>query len=655
MARKIDERTKQDLISRLPYYLDATGRSSKKAFRCLNPAHEDVHPSMRYDDNIKKVHCFSCGATYDVFDIIGIDNNIDPGEDNRFPERYNLACEYFHITGEEYEPEKTQRAARPAPDPEDFTAFYAAAHKDIDKTAYHRGLSKETLDRFNVGFVEHWRHPKAPASVPETPRLIVPISKYSYLARDTRADIPESGQPFKKGKVKGKDIVTWIFNRDALSSKERPVFVVEGEIDAMSIEQCGFPAVGLGSTSNVRMFLEEVKAYKPAQPLLVALDNENNENTRKAAEDLLSGLKALGISSYPVNIYGKYKDANDFLQADPESFRRTLMTAAGMVSQEETNKKETERELYIRQNCAASFIQDFLDGISASANTPAISTGIAEIDEVLDQGLYPGLYVLGAISSLGKTSLVLQVADHIAQSGHDVLFFSMEMARSELMAKSISRHTFTIAFNETGRTEKAKTSRGITDGSRWLRYSQDETRLIKRAVEEYASYAKRTFITEAVGRIGTPQIREAVRNHIFLTGEKPVVFVDYLQILTAPGEDLKRATDKQITDANVTELKQISRDFNIPIFAISSLNRASYKEAISMEAFKESGSIEYSSDVLIGLQLQGAGRPNFDVNAAKASNPRKIELVVLKNRNGPTGNKADLEYYPLFNYFQGEE
>ena len=101
----------------------------------------------------------------------------------------------------------------------------------------------------------------------------------------------------------------------------------------------------------------------------------------------------------------------------------------------------------------------------------------------------------------------------------------------------------------------------------------------------------------------------------------------------------------------VLELKRISRDFKTPVIGISSLNRASYKEAISMEAFKESGSLEYGSDVLIGLQLNGAGQKNFDANEAKRKNPREIELVILKNRNGSTGDKIELEYYPLFNYF----
>jgi replicative DNA helicase len=70
-----------------------------------------------------------------------------------------------------------------------------------------------------------------------------------------------------------------------------------------------------------------------------------------------------------------------------------------------------------------------------------------------------------------------------------------------------------------------------------------------------------------------------------------------------------------------------------------------------MLAFKESGAIEYSSDVLLGLQFKGAG-PNLNDAEARRKNPREIQLKVLKNRNGPTGDKIDFEYYPMFNFFE---
>ena len=229
-----------------------------------------------------------------------------------------------------------------------------------------------------------------------------------------------------------------------------------------------------------------------------------------------------------------------------------------------------------------------------------------------------------------------------------MLIFSLEMARTEIMAKSISRHTLLDVMQNSGNMANAKTTRGITTGSRYLDYSQEEKALIQRAVTEYGSYAQNIYIHEGIGNIGVEQIRDTVQRHITFTGKTPVVVIDYVQIL-APADI--RASDKQNTDKAVLELKRISRDYKTPVIGISSLNRASYKEAISMEAFKESGSLEYGSDVLIGLQLKGAGKSGFDANEAKRKNPREIELVILKNRNGSTGDKIELEYYPLFNYF----
>ena len=152
-----------------------------------------------------------------------------------------------------------------------------------------------------------------------------------------------------------------------------------------------------------------------------------------------------------------------------------------------------------------------------------------------------------------------------------------------------------------------------------------------------------------MGDLGTDQVREAVQRHTEATGRAPLVIVDYVQIL-APHD--VRASDKQATDRNTRELKRISRDFKTPVIAISSFNRSNSSGPVTMEAFKESGGLEYGSDVLIGLQLAGVGGKDFDVNEAKSEDPRKIELVILKNRNGRTGDTVGFQYYPMFNYFK---
>jgi len=307
------------------------------------------------------------------------------------------------------------------------------------------------------------------------------------------------------------------------------------------------------------------------------------------------------------------------------------------------------------ETTAANYISAFKGSIRASANTPAIPTGFYELDEALDGGLYEGLYVLGAISSLGKTTFILQAADQIAQQGHDVLIFSLEMSRYELMAKSISRLTLD---NCNGNDSNAKTTRGILAGTKYQYYSADEKALINKSIAAYEEYAQRIFIHEGIGDIGVEQIKQEVQLHTNITGNAPVVLIDYLQIL-APYD--MRATDKQNTDKAVLELKRLSRDKKIPVICVSSFNRDNYTAPVNLASFKESGAIEYSSDVLMGLQLAGMDDLKQSegkradtikqIESWKAANPRKAQLKILKNRNGKTGVSLYYDYSPLFNRF----
>ena len=140
--------------------------------------------------------------------------------------------------------------------------------------------------------------------------------------------------------------------------------------------------------------------------------------------------------------------------------------------------------------------------------------------------------------------------------------------------------------------------------------------------------------------------------------------MDYLQI-TAPADT--HATDKQNTDIAVFELKEISRDYSIPVFAISSSNRENYNEPVSMQSFKESGAVEYSSDVLFGLQYAGMEYIEGDTDKKRKERlrdltatiyrnkrerkPIEIELKCLKSRNG---YQFSMGFYmqPAYNHFE---
>lgn len=595
--------------------------------------------------------CFSCGESGDIFDLIGKYENIpEPIEQlkragvllnaKNFYEKGNTPFVFSKVSqnqtkSERYTDMNIHTDVYTQTESGDYVPYYRECQSHLSELDYHRkrGISDKIATRFMLGYDLNYRKSTG-GEVWKA--LIIPTGYTSYVARNTDPQADSKSRYRKTGQATP-------FNWRALQTATKPIFIVEGELDALSIIEVGGDAIGLGSTANIDLFINNyVKKHTPAQPLVIALDND--DKGQQATEKLEKALEELGLTSYRLNPAGDHKDANEALIADREAFTQAVAHAEKL----EEEALEAEREAYM-QTSSYNHLQEFINGIAESVNTPATSTGFYTLDNALEGGLYEGLYIIGAITSLGKTTLALQIADQIADSGRDVLIFSLEMARAELMSKSISRLTLLDVLENGGEVRNAKTNRGITTGSRWGRYSQTEKKIIKRAISSYGEYAQHIFIHEGIGDIGTDYIRETIRKHQLFTGQAPVALVDYVQIL-APHD--VRATDKQNTDKAVLELKRISRDFKIPVIGISSFNRASYKEAVTLEAFKESGSLEYGSDVLIGLQLKGAGEKHFDSTEAKKKDPREIELVILKNRNGRTGDKIPLEYYPLFNYFK---
>lgn len=603
-----------------------------------------------------------CFKSSDIFDIIGLEQGLPD-----YNSQLQAACKEYGITLGESEPDLAaeppkhvtkyhNQEAKPEESETDFLEFFRKANKDLDKTDYHRGISKETLDRFLIGYVENWRHPKAP-NAPTSPRLIIPTSRYSYIARDTRSNLTDAQKDYCKSKVGS----VRIFNCKAIERSDKPIIVVEGELDALSIIDVGGEAIGIGGLSGFQKLLKYLEDHKPRQPLIIALDNDKDPETRKkvdkAAEELEDGLDELKINHYRINIQGDYKDANDALNADREALRVAVEEAEMVERKDEMEKLRNESNL--------NFLDHFVNEIKTSK--PAVPTGFQDLDDRLDGGLYPGLYMVGAISSLGKTSFCLQIADNIARKGRKVLYISLEMARSELIAKSISRNTFQETLRTGADTRNAKTMRGILDGSRYAKYSGEERQLIQTAYDQYREYAGNIWIMEGIGDIAVSDIREKVEHFQACYQEAPVVIIDYLQILAPSNEHF---SDKQNTDKAVKELKWLSRDYKLPIIAISSFNRDNYLAPVNQAGFKESGAIEYTSDVLIGLQYEGMDYQEGEQEKDRqkrirqlidrcqedgdAGRSQPVQVKILKNRSSKKGSTF-LDFYPVFSSYESRD
>ena len=616
-------------------YLSSKGINPKHHFACLNPAHADEDFSMKLDRARMRVRCPVCGADYDIFDLIGLDNGL-----TEYDDEFAKACELFHVQTESSTVEDAVNMLRSnipfgsRDASRDTAAYIEEAHRHVGETNYpqKRGLSREVIDRFQLGYDPEYNR--------DTGRetwhaLIIPTGRTSYTVRNIG---PSRDRYRKQGPIQ-------IFNKSALRTARKPLFVVEGEIDALSVITVGGEAVALGNTENYGHLLKLLESERPAQPLIVALDND--EEGAKAAEKLTEGLDRLKIPYYKLNPYGEHKDANEALTADRENFAASI---AG-VEHIEDEAREAEIETYM-QTCAANALQDFLDGISQSPLTPFIPTGFQKLDCVLDGGLYEGLTIVGAGAGTGKTTFVCQIADQIAAAGEDVLIFSLESSRAELMAKSISRLTAEREIRDGSSVGLAKTARDITTRARYDGYSSLERELINNAVAEYRdNRAERLYISEDTGRVDTAMIRETIRKHISFTDKRPVVIIDYIQLLTLYSEN---GADRQAMDRTVLELKHISRDFGLTVIGISDFDRDDHSFA-TKEAFSESGTAEYSCDVLLGLHLRGADEPGFDADEANRAFPRQMELKILKNRGGASGDRIGFEYYPAYNYFRETE
>lgn len=647
------EDAKKHIKSQLETYLQGKGIDTKKPFHCVNPDHEDKNPSMRYDRKREKCHCFSCGADYDTLDLVSIEYGVTGQA--LFLKAYDLFGLSVEGDGARIAPshkpngkKDTQLIIHNTVNTIDYTQYFTQCREAIDRTDYpqRRGLTAPTLRRFSLGY-DPLYHKGTGAGTWQA--LIIPTSKSTFVARNTA---PDAGKKDRYRKQGG----SLCFNLQALADADKPVFIVEGELDALSIAEVGGEAVSLGSTSNTGQLLRHIEHNRPSKPLILALDND--AEGEKASQVLMEAFAQQKITFYQMNIAEGYKDANEALLADREAFAAMVRGAEGI----EAATLEAEKERYQRTS-AAFQLQGFVEDIEKSKRSAYISTGFEALDAILDGGLYAGLYVIGAISSLGKTTFCLQVADQIAQTGQDVLIFSLEMARNELIGKSISRHTM-IEERRKGRTTVlAKTTRGILTGTRYSAYTQQERQIIAGALDAYSAYAGHVFFHIGMGDIGVEKVREVSERHMKITGNKPVVLIDYVQILAPYNE---RATDKQNTDKAVLELKRMSRDFDLPVLCISSFNRDNYNAPVNLASFKESGAIEYTSDVLIGLQYDGMdyadGEKEPDRNKrirslmkavvedGKNGKAQRVQVKILKNRNGSKGDLL-LDFYPMFNCF----
>ena len=585
--------------------------------------------------------CFKCDTSGDVINFYAAEHNLTNGEALR---------EVCRLYGLEYTPRKFNKIVRLHRKPIATTEKNVSNHQetqiianDIIIAASHlretdyfakRGISYETAEKYHCGYLEQWTHPtkRGEKKIYPSPRVIIPTSAESYVARST----DDNKVPKMKAGAGN------IFNLEVLKSSQQHVVVVEGEFDALSIIEAGNDAISLGSTSNVDKLIEWLreKNIRPHLPLILNLDAD--EAGQRATDKLTNALRDMRIQFHNISfIVEGCKDQNESLVKFRDKFFQRVADIPSTVNQ--------------LQQQVRYQLTDFakIDTWEKNIRTgrKAISTGWKSLDQALDGGLYEGLYVIPGTPGTGKTALALQMAFQIAQQEQDVLYISMEMSEEELYERHISRISYQLFWHDEKNRHKAKTVHSIVQGGKTVSQARE-------VFKKVAPYLR----TEcSVGTIDADDIRRIVEIYKYELNSLPVVFIDYLQILKAHDAHM---TDKQAVDYNVLRLKQLSRDFKIPVVILSSMNRMSYSDVISMAALKESGSIEYTADVCLGLQHANmeqiktgtsTGKAEKTIRLMKGKTERNMEIVILKNRNGKIGEELSFSYYAMFHHFYNSQ
>jgi replicative DNA helicase len=265
----------------------------------------------------------------------------------------------------------------------------------------------------------------------------------------------------------------------------------------------------------------------------------------------------------------------------------------------------------------------FLD---PSKRIKGISTGFTKLDEKTS-GLHPGdLFILAARPSMGKTALALNIAQHVATKGQKtVAVFSLEMSKESLLTRMLCA---------TARVDSQKFRAGYL--------SADERNKLQKAL--FGLVEAPLFIDDTADAHLMDihaKLRRTKAEH-----DLGLVIVDYLQLMGGRGRFENR---NQEISAISRGMKMLAKELNVPIIVLSQLNRAPETRQgdhrPQLSDLRESGSIEQDADVVAFVFREEYYKPNDESVRGKA------ELILAKQRNGPTGT-IDLVFLHEFTKFE---
>lgn len=463
---------------------------------------------------------------------------------------------------------------------------------------YERGLSDSIIEAFQIGYDDGVRFGFIENSGALgdyfQDRYIFPIKNAEGKVVNIIGRAGDNKQPPYKN-LPGNLVINpdVIFNEAVIGSSET-VFLCEGIIDALTLIQANFPAVGLFGPNSFKPGWADKFAGKH---VFICFDND--EVGRIGRDQVARQISEKAAAVYFIDLPEGIKDVNDFFRRAKDAAQNFSLLAYQAAEWGKYRQFPSDaRNLNV-------FVQEYTR--RHEKKMVGLPTGFAGLDELLFGGLLAGLYVLTGRPGSGKTTFLKNVADHLAANRVPVIFVSLEMSAFELWAKSISRLAgVPIRDVFAGKTDPA---------------------VIREANQVYAKLAAYIWTVEGSGPVSADIIDSYVYQTSNELGAPPVVIIDYLQRLPVdkPMPELSQA---MLDSYNALALKRLSQKYGCPVLA------ASVGEAADSDGTEGIAAVPYTADVIMHLDCpSGEG-------ADDGSEVCPVSLHIRKNRNGILGQVA---------------
>lgn len=244
-----------------------------------------------------------------------------------------------------------------------------------------------------------------------------------------------------------------------------------------------------------------------------------------------------------------------------------------------------------------------------------VSSGFSNLDSLTQGFQKSDLIILAGRPSMGKTAFSLNISlNVIKMSQKPVLFFSLEMSKEQIMYRILSTET---------NINQIRLKSGKLYQNDWVKLNK----IIK-------ILSKLPFFIDDTPQLSIQKIRSKIKTLILEQNQIGLIIIDYLQLM----ETVKMKNGNRVQELSqiTRSLKQLAREFNVPIIALSQLsrnvdNRIDKKPILS--DLRESGSIEQDADLVLMLWRKTASTST----RLEEKRVYSTELILAKQRNGPTG------------------